>query len=43
MAQSEGGERGPFRKSLIGSNVAASGVSEKGVSWLTLRLNQQLI
>lgn len=33
-------EKGPFRKSFIGPNVAASGVSEEGVFWLTLKLNQ---
>lgn len=33
-------EQGPFRKSFIGPNVAASGVSEKGVFWLTLKLSQ---
>lgn len=33
-------EKGPFRKSLIGPNVAASGVSEEGLFWLTLKLNQ---
>lgn len=33
-------EKGPFRKSFIGPNVAASGVSEEGVFWLILKLNQ---
>lgn len=33
-------EKGPFGKSFIGPNVAASGVSEEGVFWLTLKLNQ---
>lgn len=33
-------EKGPFGKSFIGPNVAASGVSEEGVFWLILKLNQ---
>jgi hypothetical protein len=37
--QGKGGEKGPFGKSFIGVNVTASGVSEEGVSWLTLKLN----
>lgn len=39
-AEQKSQEKGPFRKSFIGPNVAASGVSEEGVFWLTLKLNQ---